>query len=108
MRQVVVKMIPNDPERRVCIHWFQRDAAGAAKTPSGELLTKAGPVRVEGVRGRIACQPSRTDVGTKQTGQQYVLMMHTDDARAATCPACQATEAFKAMMAELDALVPTA
>ncbi len=103
---VVIRMLP-DKSGRVRIHWFVRDPAGPAETPSGSLPSKPKPTIIEGSRGRIACQPNRDSVtpSTNRSGQ-IEPCCHTDDPRAATCPECQATDEYKQAMEYLESLAP--
>jgi hypothetical protein len=99
MNNILIRMLPDMIHVRH--HWFCRTEAGPAETPSGHL----GPYKVGGVRGYIACQKSRESITPLMLPGGQVEPLHfTDDARAATCPECQATPEFEAMMAQLEKL----
>lgn len=100
MRVVNVKLLP-DGSGRVRIHWFVHSESGPAKTPGGVVKTSQGPARYDGARGYIACQPQRTSVLPQMKGNEYTLLVHSDDVRAATCPDCLATVEAQAMLQEL-------
>lgn len=110
VRQVHVRLLPEEPgqPRRVRIHWFIHDAAGLVHNPSGTLATAAGPMLIQGAVGRIACQPAQKSATPYLVGREINLVPHSDDVRAATCPACLATDEAKKMLADLKETLETA
>lgn len=101
------------PDGRVRIHWFMFDQAGPVSLPHG--TTKSGVAMGGSLpdengdycsRGRIVCQPQRTSI-LPEKGRRGITrpVVHSDDPRAVTCPECQATEEWKAAMANLKELL---
>ncbi len=98
MRRV---QIPVLPDGRVRIHFFVRDDAGPARTPAGVLgMTPLGPITAGGLVGHFACQPKNDNVLARR-GQDGIIRVlpHSDEPRAATCPECLASAAYKEAMA---------
>jgi hypothetical protein len=95
-RQIVNKMLPNG---RVCIHWFQPCDDGPINTEAKVIPTQIGPLKMGGVRGRIACNPSQNYLGPLEKGMQRLMCHRSEDPRAVTCPACMDTPAFKEAIA---------
>ena len=54
----------------------------------------------------MACNPVLASVAPQKVGADNVLMPHSDDVRAVTCPECRATPEFKAVEAALSELAP--
>jgi hypothetical protein len=104
MREVVVKLCP-DRSGRVLIHWFIHDEQGPIETPAGGVLTALGPLRLGGVKGRIACQPERARVGAENISGQHHLFPHSDDLRAVTCALCRRTPEARKMLLHLQELL---
>ncbi len=93
-------MLP-DGSGRVRIHFFVHDEKGPAPISAGSLTHAQGfPMR-----GRIACQPERMSIMPEVTASVIRPVVHSNDARAVTCPECQATDDYKAMMKDLAELV---
>jgi hypothetical protein len=101
---VVMRLLPPDSTgtRRVRVCWLMQDANGPVQNPGGEIATKAGPITIDGARGRIVCQPKRTSVAPHFDGVETHLCINSDDPRAATCPECKATPEYKSAMAVYD------
>ena len=98
MRKV---QIPVLPDGRVRIHFFVRDEAGPAKTPATVVLAgQYGPLAVGGTRGFLACRPA-SDRVLAWRGPDGIIRVphHSDDPRAATCPECLKSEAYREAMA---------
>lgn len=97
---VVMRLLPPNATgtRHVRVCWFMRDENGPVQNPSGEIQTKAGPITVDGLRGKIACQPARTSVAPRFDGVETHLCINSEDPRATTCPQCKATPEYKSAM----------
>ncbi len=109
MRSIDVKVLPGEPtdgSGHVRIHWFVRSENGAAVTPAGTVKSSIGPLKAGGVRGYLACQKGRADIGSRVVGGMIAMTLHTDEVRAATCPECLATAEAKAMLTLLEGIVP--
>jgi hypothetical protein len=94
-----VKLVP-DGSGRAMIHWLQEDAAGPIKT-TGHDVYKCMPA----FRGRIACNPAQNTVNPQQRNGETLLCLHSNDARAVTCPKCMATPEyldFEALLLRLE------
>ena len=104
---VNIRLLP-DRSGRVRICWFIRDEKGFAGTGDGSsapIETKGGTIgrgpsmiHIEGVQGRIACRPTLMSMQPQVVAGAYQPLVHSDDARAATCPECLATNAYAAQM----------
>jgi hypothetical protein len=106
MRTVIIRMLP-DKSGRVRIHWFIHEERGPIKTPETVKMTQIGPVRLGGNRGRIACQPAKTDLVPQQKGRDIEPCCHSDDPRAVTCPECMAVPEYREAMDYLGELLTT-
>ena len=107
MRVVQVKLL-EDGTGRVCIHYFAHEPKGPILTPATGVTTSIGMVKLGGVRGYIACKPRLASILPHTVpGGDIAPCVHTDDPRAATCPDCIASEAWKRHMEELEGLVDT-
>lgn len=110
MRVVNVKLLP-DGSGRIRVHYFAW-GPGPVETPTAVAMAGITPVRLGGSvdgqhrRGFIACQPGRAGILPDSRGDGVHLVPHSDDPRAANCPECMATEAFKEHMARLKETVP--
>lgn len=92
--------ILNDGTERVLIHWLMEAADGPIETKPNIIGTERGPLKLGGVRGRIACNPEQNSVNPQHNGQEVLMCMHSNDVRAATCPKCLATDEAKALLAK--------
>jgi hypothetical protein len=101
MRVVNIRLLP-DGSRRVRIHWFIHDERGPAKTPGTIIPTELGPMPLGGAVGRIACAPQQSNILPQKRGGEIHLTIHSDDARAVTCPECMATVEFQKQMQEIE------
>ena len=88
-------------DERVCIHWFQICADGPIQTRVKVEPTELGPIRLGGVRGKIACNPAQNTVLSQERAEGYYLCCHSDDVRAVTCEDCSATPAYQEQMAKI-------
>ncbi len=104
MRVAEIKMLP-DGSGRVRIHYFVHDQKGPVTTPDGVIMSSIGPIRMGGVKGYIACQPERANLLPQMQGNVSLLTCHSDDARAATCPECLATDDWKKASQQLEELL---
>lgn len=95
----VIRMLP-DGSGRVRIHFFVHDDKGLIATPPHISMTPLGFLKLpgSGSRGYIACQPKLTTVNPVIKGGQSFPWVHSNDVRAVTCPECQATDAYKAIV----------
>lgn len=92
---------------RVCIHLFVRDVRGPIMEPHvlhPALDEQGAPIKRQLValptRGRLACDPRRT-VAPVNRSNVTTVTPRTDDPRAVTCPRCQASAEYKALMSEI-------
>lgn len=106
MNQVVIKLLP-DGSGRVRIHWFCRDDKGPIRTAEAVTMSALGPVRLGGATGRIACQPQRKSVAPEVNGLVTTPCVHSDDARAVTCPECMKTPEYAAAMKAYSEIMET-
>ncbi len=97
-----------DGSGRVCIHYFVRDPAGPIETKTIPIMTGRGPVALGGAKGYIACNKAATSIAPQIKQGMIHPFCHTDDARAATCPECKKSGAYKTMMEEIGSLLETA
>ena len=95
-----------DKSGRACIHWLMPDEAGPIATVGVTKMTALGPLRLGGIRGRIACNPEQNSVNPMLRGGETLMCMHSDDVRAATCPKCLGTVEAIAMLERLNAMPP--
>jgi hypothetical protein len=94
---------------KITLHWFITDPEGPIATHGGGLPVPLPKMAghpgmrgfIGGVRGRIACQPQRSDINPKTVNGMTVVCAHSDDVRAANCPRCLATPEAKAMLERL-------
>lgn len=107
MNRVVMKLL-SDRSGRVLIHWFIHDDQGPVETPANAVMTAMGPLKLGGVRGRIACMPSLDSVTPTMVNGISYPVPHSDDVRAVTCPACSATKEFWEMKKRLAEILETA
>jgi hypothetical protein len=92
--------VKNLPDGRPLIHWFIYDANGPIKNPTGKIKSGQGEIEIQGARGRLACRPWQNTVQPQIAPDGEILMcLNTGEALATTCPECQATEEYKAVMA---------
>jgi hypothetical protein len=105
MTTAKIKLIP-DGTGRVCIHYFHKEANGHVRTPSALMPSTIGLLRVGGEAGRIACDASLRTVTPQTRGNELQVCPHTDDPRAATCPACLKTPLWREAMLEIGAELP--
>jgi hypothetical protein len=106
--QTVIRMLPEpgpDGLRRVRIHFFVHDDKGPAKTPAGAVMSNWGPFHFPGSVGFIACKPKQSNITPQVVAGTVEPTVHSNDARAVTCPECMATDAYKDMMKRLAELV---
>lgn len=100
---VNIRLLP-DKSGRVRICWFVRAENGFARTGPGDgavVKTQggyAGLIQVEGVQGYIACRRHLLSIQPQVIAGVYQPLVHSDDARAATCPECLATNEYAAQM----------
>ena len=106
MQTVVIRLL-NDGTGRVCIHWLIRDPEGPIQTENRTVIAQNGPQIMKGARWRMACNPTLSNLDSRDGGR-LIPWSHTDDPRAATCPKCLATAAYQAAMAELATLAAPA
>jgi hypothetical protein len=93
--------VPVLADGRVRIHYFHTDPGGPIHMPRQVLgVTPMGPM-VTGATGFIACSPGATRAAPVVKGGMIYLGLgqHSDDPRAATCPECLASAAYKQAMA---------
>ncbi len=102
---VVVRRLKDDPNR-VVIHWLIRESDGPIQINGTVIKSTIGAIKIEPSRWRMACNPSLTSTASQRVGADNVLTLHSDDARAVTCPECKATKEWSEMMAYLAELVP--
>jgi hypothetical protein len=101
--RVVLTVLPGEPTDgtgRVRIHHFVRDGAGPVRLPARVEPTPAGPLRLGGGVGKIACRPALADVDRVAGGVARPVLF-SDDPRAVTCPECRATEDYQKAQARL-------
>lgn len=99
--QVEIKLMNLKTDRRVRIHWFQHDDKGPIHTGSVVATTALGPLKLGGVRGRIACQPNRASLAPPLVNGRIQPCPCSDDVRAVTCDLCAATEGYRSAVEEL-------
>jgi hypothetical protein len=103
-RKIRLRVLPGEPLNNMgkrLVHWFERAEDGTVRVPP--FLMGAG-LAVDGYAGRIACMPHLKDLSPKRdaNGLEDVVVRHPNP-RAANCPACLATEAYKLAIARLEA-----
>jgi hypothetical protein len=102
VRQVNIRLLPGG-SGKVRIHLFVHDEAGPASTPGGvvAVVPVFGPLLLEPSRGRIACQASLKDVTPRVKNGIIHPVVHSNEARAVTCPECMATDDYRQAMSLL-------
>ena len=105
--QTVIRVLPVGPDglQRVRIHFFVHDEAGPIHTPSGAHMSNMGPVRFPASSGYMACNPKLADLRGSVIAGVPETLVHSNDPRAATCPECLATQAYKDAMARLEEVI---
>lgn len=87
-----LKVLPGEPTNgsgKICIHLFV-----VTKENGGKGIFRA-------VSGHLACSPKKSSEVTERKGVTNVTM-HTDDPRAATCPACIKSSDYTRIMKLLE------
>lgn len=115
-RRINLSVLPGDMEAikrgagRNCIHLFVEDDRGPYSEPHVlyPLLDAQGePVKgqyeARATRGRIACDRRKIALPRQRAGTSVVdVTLRTNEARAVTCPKCQATPEYAEKMRLLE------
>lgn len=102
---IVLPGEPLDGSGKVCVHLFVPDESGPFVEPSAlHMVDREGGGKqlvTRATRGRLACDPKRTVAQTTR-GKVTVVVLRTDDPRAASCSKCRATADYSEILKRIN------